>query len=375
MELNSVLAQMIERNASDLHLTAGVPPVFRVDGYLVTARTPNSPPEGPGAHEEQVTHLLREDQEPNLTPEDLDALLQTALPEDKLAGARQGRDFSATLRHGGRTFRCRVFRERGNLAAAIRIILDRIPTLDELHLPPVFETLTQYRRGLILLAGPTGSGKSTTLLSLVDHINRTRAERIHTVEDPMLYVLSSKLSLVTQRVVGEDVESYGCGLRSVMDADPDVVLIGELRTPETARLALEMAETGHLVFSQMTAETVADALARLLTLLGEPRDPARRLLARTVQAVIAQRLLPRAAPTGRVAANEILLATPRVRQMIADGQTDAGLLALAMEAAPQFGMQTMDDALLALHAAGAIRREAAESHLTEKGRLPEPAPA
>jgi twitching motility protein PilT len=346
-----------------------------VDGYLVTARTPNSPPEGPGAHEEQVTHLLREDQEPNLTPEDLDALLQTALPEDKLAGARQGRDFSATLRHGGRTFRCRVFRERGNLAAAIRIILDRIPTLDELHLPPVFETLTQYRRGLILLAGPTGSGKSTTLLSLVDHINRTRAERIHTVEDPMLYVLSSKLSLVTQRVVGEDVESYGCGLRSVMDADPDVVLIGELRTPETARLALEMAETGHLVFSQMTAETVADALARLLTLLGEPRDPARRLLARTVQAVIAQRLLPRAAPTGRVAANEILLATPRVRQMIADGQTDAGLLALAMEAAPQFGMQTMDDALLALHAAGAIRREAAESHLTEKGRLPEPAPA
>ncbi len=155
-----------------------------------------------------------------------------------------------------------------------------------------------------------------------------------------------------------------------MDADPDVVLIGELRTPETARLALEMAETGHLVFSQMTAETVADALTRLLELLGEPRDSAQRLLARTMQAIIAQRLLPRDAPTGRVAANEILLATPRVRQMIADGQTDPGLLALAMEASPQEGMQTMDDALLGLHAAGVISREAAEGYLKEKGRLP-----
>jgi twitching motility protein PilT len=346
MELSSLLAQMTERNASDLHLAVGVSPVFRVAGALVAAPAPS------------------------LTPEDLDALLQTALPEDTLAGARQGRDFSATLRHDGGTFRCQVFRERGNLAAALRVILDRIPTLDELHLPSVFETLTQCRRGLILLAGPTGSGKSTTLLSLVDHINRTRAERIHTVEDPMLYVLPSRLSLVTQRVVGEDVESYARGLLSVMDADPDVVLIGELRTPETARLALEMADTGHLVFSQMTAETVADALARLLELLGEPTEQARRLLARTTQAVIAQNLLRREDGPGRIAVNEILIATPRVRQMIADGQTDAALLSLAMEASPQVGMQTMDDALLGLHAAGIISREAAESRLKEKGRLP-----
>ena len=351
MELDSLLAQMTERKASDLHLAVGVPPVFREAGNLVAAKSPN------------------------LTPEDLDALLQPSLPEDRLAAAHQGSDFSATLRHGGQAFRCHVFRERGRLAAAIRVIMDRLPTLDELHLPPVFERLTQAKRGLILVVGPTGSGKTTTLVSMLDHINRTRAERIHTVEGPMHYVLSSKLSLVTQRVIGEDVESYERGLEAVMDADPDVVLIGELRTPETARLALEMAETGHLVFSQMTAETVADALARLLGLLGEPRDSAQRLLARTVQGIIAQRLLPRAAPTGRVAANEILLATPRVRQMIADGQTDAALLALAMEAAPQSGMQTMDDALLGLHAAGVISREAAESHLQEKGRLPEPLPA
>ena len=369
MELDSLLAQMIERKASDLHLAAGVPPVFRVDGYLVTARAPRSPLEVLDSHEEQVTRLLREDQVPNLTPEALDALLQTGLPKEKLDGARRGSDFSATLRHDAQTFRCQVFRERGCLVAAIRTIPDRIPTLEELHLPPVFETLTHSKRGLILLVGPTGSGKTTTLVSMVDHINRTRAERIHTVEDPMQYVLPSKLSLVTQRVVGEDVESYERGLRSVTDADPDVVLIGELRTPETARFALEMAETGHLIFSQMTSETVADALVRLLGLLGEPRDSAQRLLSRTMQAIIAQRLLPRDAPTGRVAANEILIGTPRVRQMIADGQTDPSLLALAMESSPQVGMQTMDDALLGLYAAHVISREVAESYLKDKGRV------
>jgi len=346
MELDSLLAQMIERSASDLHLAAGAPPVFRESGALVTAESPD------------------------LTPEALDALLQTALPAEKLAGARQGRDFSATLRRAGRTFRCQVFRESGSLAAALRIIPDCIYTLDEMHLPPIFETLTQCKRGLILVVGPTGSGKTTTLVSMLDHINRTRAERIITLEDPLYYALTSKLSLVTQRVIGEDVESYESGMLSAMAADPDVVLIGELRTPETMRLALEMAEMGHLVFSQMTADTVADALARLLALLGEPADQARRLLSRTVQALVAQKLLPRDAPTGRVAANEILLSTPRVRQMIADGQTDSNLLALAMEASPQTGMQTMDDALLAFHASGVISRETAEAHLKEKGRMP-----
>lgn len=344
MELDSLLARLT-LTTSDLHLVAGSPPIFRVAGDLVPDPTP-------------------------LTPEDLDGLLQTALPADKLAAARQGHDFSATLRRGDQTFRCQVFRERGHLAAALRALPGRPSTLEELSLPPVFEELTQSKRGLILLSGPTGSGKSTTLVSLVDHINRTRAERICTVEDPLLYVIPSALSLVTQRVIGEDVEGYERGLLSVMDADPDVVLIGELRTPATALLALEMADKGHLVFSQMTADTAADALARLLALLGEPTHQARRLLSRTVQALVAQKLLPRADGPGRVAANEVLIATPRVRQMIADGQTDPNLLALAMEASPQTGMQTMDDALLGLHASGVISRESAEAHLKEKGRLP-----
>ena len=352
MELDPLLTQCIERKASDLHLTVGVPPVFRVDGALVAAQVPN------------------------LTPDDIETMLQAALPADKLAEARRGQNFPATLRHGGQTFRCLVFRERGHLAAALRVLPDHLPTLEELHLPPIFETLTQAKHGLILLAGPTGSGKTTTLVSMLDHINQTRAERIFTVEDPMHYVLSSKLSLVTQRVVGEDVESYERGLLSAMDSDPDIVLVGKMRTPQTAQLALELAENGHLVFSQTTAETVADAMARLLALLGDPPDLARRLLARTMQAVIAQKLVRREDRPGRVALNEILVATPRVRQMIVEGQTDSALLALTMDAAPQAGMQTMDTALMNQYHQGRISRETAMLHLKEQGRLPsEPSPA
>ena len=369
MELNSLLAEMTERNASDLHLVVGVPPVFRVAGALVTARVPPSALEVVNAHEEQARHLLRE-QVPNLTPEDIEALLRPVLPEDKLAEARQGRDFPITLRHEGKTFCCHVFRERGHLAVAVRLFPDRIPTMDELRLPPIFERLTHLKHGLVLLTGPTGSGKTTTLVSMLNHVNLTRSERICTVEDPMHYVLPSKLSLVTQRVVGEDVESYERGLLSAMNSDPDVILVGELRTPETARLVLEMAKMGHLMFSQMTAESASDAIDRLLGLLGEPRDVSRRLLSQTVQAVIAQNLLRREDRTGRVAANEILIGTPRVRQMIADGQTAPDLLALAMEAGHGVGMQTMDEALLALHAGGVISRAAAVERLTDKGRLP-----
>lgn len=346
MELDSLLAQMVERKASDLHLVAGVPPIFRIDGELVP------------------------DPAPNLTEEDFNALLGSALPEDKLTAAREGRDFSATLRHAGRVFRCQIFRHWGGLAAAVRITPERIPTLDEMHLPPVFEKLTHCPRGLVLVVGPSGSGKTTTLVSMLEHINITHSARIYTLENPLNYALPSKLSLVTQQVVGKDVESYERGLRLIKDADPDVVFIGELRTPESARLALEVAEAGTLVFSQMTVDTAGEAVNRLLALLGESHGAAQGLLSRTVQAVIAQRLLVRADRPGRVAANEILIFTPRVRQMILDGQTEPGLLELAMTASHSVGMRTMDEALLDLYAEAAISRETAEAHLKDKARLP-----
>ena len=346
MELNSLLTQMIEMKASDLHLVAGVPPVFRVDGELKPA-----PP-------------------PNLTEDDVEALLRQALPESRLAAASEARDFSATLRQDDETFRCQVFRSNGALAAAIRILPKRIPTLDEMHLPPVFETLTRCPRGLILIVGPTGSGKTTTVVSMLEQINMTHSARIYTLEDPLNYVLKTKLSLVTQRVVGEDVESYESGLLSIKDADPDVVFIGEMRTPEVVRLAAEIAYAGVLVFSQMTTDTVSDAVERLTEMVGGPRGSAQRLVARTFQAVIAQKLLVRADRQGRVAANEILLSTAQTRRMISDGQTAPELLELVMSASRSLGMQTMDDALLNHYAEGVISRETAAEHLRDKSRLP-----
>jgi len=224
---------------------------------------------------------------------------------------------------------------------------------------------------------------------MLEQINMTHSARIYTLEDPLNYVLKTKLSLVTQRVVGEDVESYESGLLSIKDADPDVVFIGEMRTPEVVRLAAEIAESGTLVFSQMTADTAAEAMERLIDLLGEPhgtarrdaverltemvggpRGSAQRLIARTFQAVIAQKLLVRADRQGRVAANEILLSTAQICRMISDGQTAPELLELVMSASRALGMQTMDDALLNHYAEGVISRETAAEHLRDKSRLP-----
>lgn len=348
MELSTLLAQMLERNASDLHLAVGVPPIFRQNGFLTSALPPN------------------------LSAEDLECLLKTGISEEMLVKAQAGNDFSATLHHEMRTFHCRVFQGRGNLSAEIRLVPERVNLLEEMHLPPVIEKLTHCQRGLILVAGPTGSGKTATIFSMLEQINMTRSERIITLESPLNYVLGSKLSLITQRVVGEDVDNYESGLRSAMLSDPDILFVDSIRTSETARLVLEAAEAGYLVFAQMTADTVAEAINQLLGLFGKPREAARRLLARTVQAVIAQRLLVRNDSKGRIAANEILLATPRIRQMIRDGQTKPKLLELAMEANVSLRMQTMDDALLKLYQGGSISRETALSHLKDKARLTGP---
>ena len=375
MELSSLLAEMVERKASDLHLVAGVPPLFRILGELAPAWLPNTPRPTANSGEEEVERLMRvgnaarQNRMANLSEEDVSAFLRSALPKHKLAVALDGRDFSATLRQDDETFRCQVFRSNGALAAAIRILPKRIPTLEEMHLPPVIEKLTHLMRGLVLIVGPTGSGKTTTVVSMLEQINMTRPERIYTLEDPLNYMLSSKLSLVTQRIVGEDVESYESGLLSIKDADPDVVFIGEMRTSEVVRLALEIAYAGVLVFSQMTADTVSDAIEQLVEMVGGPRGSAQRLVARTLQAVVAQKLLVRADRQGRVAANEILLSTAQTRQMISDGQTAPELLELVMSASRSLGMQTMDDALLNYYADGVISCETAVEHLADKSRL------
>ncbi|MBV9852028.1 MAG: PilT/PilU family type 4a pilus ATPase [Armatimonadetes bacterium] len=352
-----MLTEMVQRQASDLHLVAGMPPIFRVHGELVPHTTPVKP-----------TDLLEAGAVEDLLSPYLSDLQKAQLVE---------RDLRVTLRQDQSVFHCQVFRERGRLAAAIRVVPSRVWSVDELGLPPVLERLTHTLRGLILVTGPAGSGKSTTVAGMIEHINRTRKERIITVEDPIQYEFSSKLSLITQRQVGEDVESYEQGLLSAMTSDLDVALIGELRDLETVRLALVLAETGHLVFSTLSVETVSEAVQRLIEVFPEPRATIRRLLARTLQAVIAQKLIPASAEykaqtsQGRLAANEILIMTQRVRQMVLEEQTD---FTLAMEAGRGDGMQTMDAAILDHYRAGRISYDVAALSLEDRTRLGPPPP-
>lgn len=357
MELTALLAEMETRQASDLHLVVGQPPVFRVAG-----------------------RLTRREDGPVLDAGAMEALLLPHL-SDPLRGALvHGRqDAEMTLRQGAGTFRFHVFRERDNLSAALRKVPNQVPALDDLNFTPevreTLERLTKTTRGLIVVTGPSGSGKSTTCAALIETINRTRAERIVTLEDLIEYEFTSKQSLITQRVVGQDLNSFAEGLRSAFREDPDIVFVGELRDLETFGLALALAETGHLVFCTMHMNTASEAVKRLIESYPESnRENVRDLLARNLMAVIAQGLLPRVPNSGlhgRVPANEILIGTPRVRRMIAEGHDD---LAVAMEAGRDAGMQTMDDAIVRLYERGEIAFDLAWNRLEDRGRVAPPAP-
>lgn len=347
-DLQTLLAELAAREGgSDLHLVAGQPPVFRVNGELVRRDGPAF--DGP----------------------ELETLLAPYLGDAQKADLHAGvQDAKRTLRHNGTTFRCHVFRERGQFGAAVRRLPSNVPTVEDLELPPVIEKLTHTKRGLILITGSVGSGKSTTCAAMIETVNRTRAERILTIEDPMEYVFQSRQSLITQRVVGEDVVSFEEGVRAAWQEDPDIILIGQLRNMEMVQLALALAETGHLVLSTVHGESAPEAVQRIVEVFPEPRETIRRLLARTLQAIIAQKLLVRADRPGRAPANEILLGTPRVRQMIAEGkEADLGL---AIEAGRGQGMQTMDDSVVSLFQTGAISHDTARTALQDPSRLPAP---
>lgn len=346
MTLQTLLAEMVERNTSDLHLCADAPPYFRCpDGSLAP----------------------RKDTE-NLDGPALETLLQSALTEAQWKGLSEAGETTAILTHQDRLFRCQAFRSRGHWGAVIRAIPPRIPSLQDLNLPPVIEQLTHAKRGLILLTGPVGSGKSTTLMAMLDHINQTRAERIVTVENMLEYVLLSRQSLVTQQIIGMDVETLAQGVNIARDLDPDIIFLGYLMTPEAIDAALSFVETGHLVFGLSHSPPVSHALSRLVELCPHSRDLTRQRLAESIEAVIAQFLLPRADRSGRAAANEILLATPEVRAAIADGQSD---LTPIMAGNPKIGMQTMDEAVLKRYRAGTITYETAQGVMRDKKQLGE----
>jgi twitching motility protein PilT len=322
-DVEQALRQLVERQGSDLHLKVGSRPLFRVDGNLA--------PDAEG---------------PVLSAQDTEAALKTLLgDESKLEEfAREHEvDFSFEIPDVAR-YRVNAFRQRGVISMACRAIPHKISTIEELSLPDVVRTLAEEERGIVLLTGTTGSGKSTTLAAMIDHMNTTAAKHVVTIEDPIEFVHEDKRSVINQREVGMDTSSFQRALRRVLRQDPDVILIGEMRDEETVRAALSAAETGHLVLSTIHTVDAVESINRMLDFFPpHQHGQARSMIAGTIRGVISQRLVP-GANGGRVAACEILCMTGRVRDMIVD-PAQTGKLSEVIAGGGYYGMQTFDQAL------------------------------
>jgi len=326
LELADLLTTAVEKNASDLHLTSGRPPVLRINGELFFVEN------RPVLNKEIITGLL----EPVLTvsrKEELDRTGQV--------------DFSHGLPHLGR-FRVNVFRQRSALSAVMRLIPHEIPLLEALGLPEAVKDFAEKNRGMVLVTGPTGSGKTTTLASLLDIINTKRGCHIITLEDPIEYLHQHKKSLVNQREIGTDTESFAGALRAALREDPDVILVGEMRDFETIQTALTAAETGHLVFATLHTNDATQTVDRIIDVFPPHQQAQVRIqLSLTLQGIVSQQLLPRADQPGRALACEILVATSAVRNIIREGKTYQ--LPTVMQTGGKLGMQNMDKSLLQLY--------------------------
>ncbi len=343
-DMEGLLRLLFEREASDLHLRVGEPPVFRRDGQL-----------------------QRSDDEA-LTTEGLTRLIQAIMPpEIASTWAHSGdADWAWEIPDIGR-FRCNAGRDRRGPTAVIRQIPAAVPSADELGLSREVQALGALASGLVLVTGPTGSGKSTTLAALLDLVNATRSDHILTIEDPIEFVHAGKMALVTQREVGPHTHSFASALRAGLREDPDVVLVGELRDLETISMTLETAETGHLVLGTMHTTTAAGTIDRIIDQFPATQQAqVRVLLASTLRGVIAQ-VLCRRVGGGRVAAREVLIATPAVANLIREGKTFQ--IPAVMQTQRKTGMVTMNDALLALVDAGQVEPHEAFLKATDKGGL------
>lgn len=332
-----LLEEVVKRKASDLHLQVGLPPMLRVDGALV-------PVSGADA----------------LTDETVEALIFAILDEDQKQILLKDKEFDFSFSFGdmGR-FRVNAFHERGNLAAALRLIPNEILSLEQLGLPPVVAKFAEFPRGLVLITGPTGSGKSTSLAALIHKINYEQARHIITIEDPIEYTHLSKKSVIVQREVHYDTYSFSAALRSVLREDPDVVLIGEMRDLETIASAITIAETGHLVFATLHTNSAGQSIDRMIDVFPPHQQPqVRAQLSNILMAICAQRLVP-AIGGGRIAAAEILVATPAVRNIIREGKTHQ--LDAVIQTGAEYGMQSMDKTLVKLVHEGVITYDEARN--------------
>jgi twitching motility protein PilT len=341
MDIDELLRHTVERGASDLHLKVGNVPFLRIDGDLQ-----------PAAY-------------PQLTAQDTAAFGDAVMNEHKrrLFHEHNEADIGYTLAGVGR-FRINVFRQRGVVGLAVRRVRSEIPTFEELRLPEVLRTLADSPRGLVLVTGPTGTGKTTTIASMIGYINKSRRAHIVTIEDPIEVVHDDELSIIQQREVGLDTDSYAAALKSVVRQDPDVIFVGEIRDAESALSAIQAAETGHLVISTLHTIDCMETINRVLDLFPpQQAKEVRTSFAGALRGIISQRLVPRADGKGRVAAVEVLVNTGRVFDRLVDpNQTDS--IIEVMAEGGFYGMQTFDQALVALVKDGQITTEEARRTAT-----------
>lgn len=357
--IEDLMEEVVERKGSDIHISAGLPPYIRINGHLTaTERDP-------------------------LTPEECQRLIFAMLNNNQRKMFEQNWELDCSYGVKGLArFRVNVYKDRGTVAACLRALSSKIPDMDDLKLPPIVKELSEKPRGLILVTGPTGSGKTTTLAAMIQTINKTRAEHILTVEDPIEFVYESIKSVIHQRQVGEDTKSFANALKGALREDPDVILVGEMRDLETIQLAVSAAETGHLVFGTLHTSSAAQTVDRIVDVFPpEQQGQIRVQLSNSLVAVLSQTLIPRANPQpgqfGRVMAQEIMIVTPAISNLIREGKT-AQMYGFIQTGGKE-SMQTLESVLAQLYLDGEISFEAAMSKSSRSEELhrlvgPNPAP-
>jgi twitching motility protein PilT len=353
LDIREILMAAVQNKASDIHLTVNAYPLFRINGELQSAG--------------KLNPVFNNKLAPAETKE---LAKQLTSDEQRDVLEKKGEiDFSFALPDIAR-FRVNIFRQQGHLALVLRIIPTKILTIDELSLPPVIRELAYKKNGLVLVTGPTGSGKSTTLAAMIDLINKEKKEHIITLEDPIEFVHQHQNSVVNQREINQDTNTFATALRAAMRQDPDVILVGEMRDLETISIAITAAETGHLVFGTLHTSSAASTVDRIIDVFPPHQQQQIRVqLAATIQGIIAQQLIPRVDQPGRVAALEILVATPAIRNLIREGKTHQ--ISSAVQTGGKFGMQTLDSCLRNLVQKGIINAEEAAKRSVDKDSMKE----
>jgi len=339
MTLKEMLAEMLRTKASDLHLRVGLKPTLRIDG------------------------ALRQIETQPIAIEEMEGVLNQIITEDQKTRffKRNEMDLALSVSKMGR-FRINIYRQRGTVGVAIRAVNTLVPTFEELNLPLVLRDIASNRRGMVIVTGTTGSGKSTTLAAMIEHINTTRAENIVTIEDPIEYIYRDKRSIISQREVGGDTESFASALRHSFRQDPDVILIGEIRDMDTMSIASTAADTGHFVLTTLHTLNAIETINRIVSFFPpHQHQHIRLILAATLKAIICQRLLPRSDGPGRVPAVEILVNNSSVREYIVDPMKTPLIIELIESGSIQYGMQSFDQSIMKLYKAGLIAYEEAIS--------------